>query len=93
MRDFLPEDLAKRRHDEGKVRECFRLYGYEEIETPVVESFDLLAAKAGEEIRHRLYAFEDLGGRKVALRPEMTASVARLLAGKLRSAAKPLRLG
>ncbi len=93
MRDFLPEDLAKRKYVEDKARECFRLYGYEEIETPVLESFDLITAKVGEEIRHRLYSFDDLGGRKVALRPEMTASVARLLAGKLRTAPKPLRLG
>ena len=93
MRDFLPEDLAKRRLVEDKVRECFRLYGYEEIETPVVESFELIAAKVGEEIRHRMYAFKDLSGRRVAMRPEMTASVVRVVAGKLRSEAKPLRLG
>lgn len=93
MRDFLPQDLAKRRLVEGKVRECFRLYGYEEIETPVVESFELMTAKAGEDIRHRMYEFKDLGGRRVALRPEMTASVARVVASKLRSEAKPLRLG
>jgi histidyl-tRNA synthetase len=93
MRDFLPEDLAKRRFVENIIRDCFRLYGYQEIETPTVESFELVAAKAGDEIRHRMYAFNDLGDRKVALRPEMTASVARVVAGKLRSKIKPLRLG
>jgi len=93
MRDFLPEDLVKRRLVEDKVRECFRLYGYEEIETPVIEPFELIAAKAGDDIRHRMYAFKDLGGRRVAMRPEMTASVARVVANRLRSEAKPLRLG
>jgi histidyl-tRNA synthetase len=93
MRDFLPDELVQRRRVEAKVRELFNLYGYREIETPVLESYELLSAKAGEEIRHRMYEFKDLGGRRVALRPEMTASVARLVAGKLRSEPKPLRLG
>jgi histidyl-tRNA synthetase len=93
MRDYLPEDLVKRRLVEDRVRECFNIYGYEEVETPILESFDLISAKAGEEIRHRMYAFKDLGGRKVALRPEMTPSIARIVANKLRSEVKPLRLG
>ena len=93
MRDFLSKDLAKRRLVEDKVRECFRLYGYGEIETPVVELLQLISAKAGDEIRHRLYAFKDHGGRNVALRPEMTASVARVVSKKLRSQVKPLRFG
>ena len=93
MRDFLPNELAERRFVEGKVRECFQAYGYEEVETPLIEYLDLLSARAGEEIRHRMYTFKDLSGRKVALRPEMTASIARVVAMKLRSEAKPLRLG
>jgi len=92
MRDFLPKDAQRMRHVEQVTRELARLYGYEEVITPVVESHDLLAAKAGEEIRLRMYAFNDLGGRKVALRPEFTASIARLMATKLRTAPKPLRL-
>jgi len=92
MRDFLPKDAEKMRHVEQTARELARLYGYEEVITPVVESYDLLAAKAGEEIRLRMYAFNDMGGRKVALRPEFTASIARLVATKLRTAPKPLRL-
>jgi len=92
MRDFLPRDAERMRHVEQVSRELAQLYSYEEIITPVVESYDLLAAKAGEEIRERMYAFEDLGGRKVALRPEFTASVARLMATKLRNKPKPMRL-
>jgi len=92
MRDFLPEDAFKMRYAEQVSREIARLYGYEEVITPVLESHDLLAAKAGEEIRLRMYAFTDMGGRKVALRPEFTPSIARLVATKLRNAPKPLKL-
>jgi len=92
MRDFLSEEAERMRYVEQVSRELAHLYGYEEAITPVVESYDLLAAKAGEEIRERMYAFKDLGGRKVALRPEFTASVARLVATKLRNEPKPMRL-
>jgi histidyl-tRNA synthetase len=92
MRDFLPRDAEKLRYVEHISRKLAALYGYEEILTPVVEFYDLLAAKSGEEIRQRMYVFTDLGGRKVALRPEFTASVARLVATKLRNAPKPLKL-
>jgi histidyl-tRNA synthetase len=92
MRDFLPKDAENLRYVEQVTRELADLYGYEEILTPIVESHELLAAKSGEEIRQRMYVFKDLGGRKVALRPEFTASVARLVATKLRNAPKPLKL-
>lgn len=93
MRDLLPKDFLKSMFVKDKVRECFRLYGYEEVATPIIESHDLLAARAGEEIRHRLYSFRDLSGRRIALRPEVTASISRVVATKLRSEVKPLRLG
>jgi histidyl-tRNA synthetase len=92
MRDFLPEEAKLMRFIEEKARKTAKLYGYREIITPVVESYELVAAKAGEEVRARMYAFEDLGGRKVALRPEFTASVARLVATTMRNEPKPLRL-
>jgi len=92
MRDFLPREAERMRHVEQVSRELAQLYSYGEVITPVVESYDLLAAKAGEEIRERMYAFKDLGGRKVALRPEFTASVARLVATKMRNEPKPMRL-
>jgi len=92
MRDFLPEEAKIMRFIEEKARKTAKLYGYREIITPVVESYELVAAKAGEEVRARMYAFEDLGGRKVALRPEFTASVARLVATTMRNEPKPLRL-
>jgi histidyl-tRNA synthetase len=92
MRDFLPEQAEMLKSIEGKARRVAELYGYKEIVTPVVESYDLLAAKAGEEVKSRMFLFKDLGGRDVALRPEFTASVARLVATTLRNEPKPLRL-
>jgi len=92
MRDLLPIDAERMRHVEQVSRKISKLYGYEEIITPVLESYNLLAAKTSEEIRERMYTFKDLGGRKVALRPEFTASVARLVATKLRNEPKPMRL-
>jgi histidyl-tRNA synthetase len=92
MRDFLPEEAKMMKYIESEARRIAQLYGYREIITPVVESYELLAAKAGEEVRSRMYAFKDLGGRKVALRPEFTASVARLVATTFRNEPKPLRL-
>lgn len=92
MRDFLPEEARLMKYIEDKAREVARLYGFKEIITPIVESLELLAAKAGEEIRSRMFIFKDLGGRDIALRPEFTASVARLVATTLRNEPKPFRL-
>jgi histidyl-tRNA synthetase len=92
MRDFLSEDARMMKYIEGKARKVAELYGYGEIITPIVESYELLATKAGEEVRSRMFIFKDLGGRDVALRPEFTASVARLVATALRNEPRPLRL-
>jgi len=92
MRDFLPSDARELRYVEAIAKEIARLYGYEEVITPLVEHYDLLAAKSGKEIKARMYAFKDLGGRKVALRPEFTAAIARLMATTLRNEPQPLRL-
>jgi histidyl-tRNA synthetase len=92
MRDFLPEEARLLRRVEGRAREVARLYGYREIVAPVVESYELLSAKAGEEVKSRMFVFKDLGGRDVALRPEFTASVARLVATTLRNEPRPFRL-
>lgn len=92
MRDFLPSEAEQLRFVEAAAKEVARLYGFEEVVTPIVESYELLTAKSGEEIKTRMYAFNDLGGRRVALRPEFTASIARLMATTLRNEPKPLRL-
>jgi histidyl-tRNA synthetase len=92
MRDFLPEEAKMLRFVEAQARRVAELYGYKEIITPVVEPYELLSAKAGEEVRSRMFVFKDLGGRDVALRPEFTSSVARLVATTLRNEPRPFRL-
>ncbi len=91
-RDFLPEEMKKRRYIEKKLREVFESYGYEEILTPTFESFELIVKKTGEEIRKQLYVFKDYGGRELALRPELTSPVVRFYLNELRHLQKPLRL-
>ncbi len=68
-------------------------FGYERYDAPLLESFELFAAKTGDEIvNDQTYSFEDRGGRKVAIRPEMTPSVSRMVAAKRHELAYPLRL-
>ena len=92
MRDLLAEEAEMLNFVISKARETAKLYGYREVITPVVEPYELLSAKAGEEIRSRMFTFKDLGNRTVALRPEFTASIARLATGALKNEPKPLRL-
>ncbi len=92
MRDLLPEDARVMKYIEAKARRTAELYGFKEIITPLVESYELLSAKAGEEVRSRMFVFKDLGDRMIALRPEFTASVARLVATAMRTEPRPFRL-
>jgi len=92
MRDLIGEEAQTFTHIIANARKTAELYGFKEVITPHVEPLELLSAKSGEEIRQRMFIFEDLGGRKVALRPEFTASVARVTTTALRNEPKPLRL-
>jgi histidyl-tRNA synthetase len=92
MRDLIADEAERLRFIERKAREVSKLFGFREVITPLVEHYELLAAKVGEDNRKRMYVFDDLGGRKVALRPEFTASIARLVATKMQSSPRPLRL-
>ena len=92
MRDLLGEEAQAFTFIIAKARETAMLYGYKEAITPVVEPLELLSAKSGEEIRQRMFIFKDLGSREVALRPEFTASIARLATTALKNEPKPLRL-
>ncbi len=91
FRDFLPAELATRRALESAWRQASVGAGFEEIDGPVLEPLELFTAKSGEEIVSQLYAFEDKGGRKVALRPEMTPSIARMVAGRAAGLPKPIK--
>src|SRR5216117_778163 len=72
FRDFYPDELALRNHIFATWREVARRYGFQEYDGPPLEPLELYTDKSGEEIVQQLYAFDDKGGRKVALRPEMT---------------------
>jgi histidyl-tRNA synthetase len=76
----------------GKMREVCRSFGYQEYDGPMLEPFDLYAAKTGEEIvNQQLYWLMDRGERKMAIRPEMTPTMARMVAGKIHELPKPVR--
>ena len=78
--DFLPEQMVLRNHVERTVRETFESFGYTQIQTPLFESFALLSAQAGEEIRHKMFTFVGPDRVDYALRPELTAPVCRIIA-------------
>ena len=91
FRDFPPEDFALRSHIFDSWRRVSRRYGFLEYDAPPLERLELYTAKSGDEIAGQLYEFSDKGDRRVALRPEMTPSLARILAEKSRSIPKPVR--
>ncbi len=91
-RDFYPEDMRKRRSLLNSLRKTIELYGYDEYDAPLLESFDLYAAKSSPEIIERQsYVFEDRGGDRIVVRPEMTPSIARMVAAKQRELPSVLR--
>lgn len=90
-RDFPPEEMRLRSWLFNHFREVARLFAFEEVDFPVLESEALFVRKAGDEITEQLYNFEDKGGRRVALRPELTPSLARLVIQKGKSVSLPLK--
>ncbi|HEY3854569.1 MAG TPA: histidine--tRNA ligase [Verrucomicrobiae bacterium] len=99
FRDFYPEPLPHsdvwsaeaRRYIFDKWRETARRYGFREYDGPPLEPLELFTVKSGEEIVGQLYNFTDKGNRAVALRPEMTPTLARMIAAHLRNYKKPLK--
>lgn len=91
FRDFAPEEMAVRRRIFAAWREAAARYGFREYDGPPLEPLDLYVEKSGPEIVGQLYEFEDKGGRRVALRPEMTPTLARMLAERSRGLPKPIR--
>lgn len=91
-RDFFPEEMRQRKRIFAQLERVAELFGYEPYDGPMLEPFSLYAAKTGEEIvNEQLYSFEDRGGRHLAIRPEMTPTLARMVAQKSRELAKPIR--
>ena len=91
FRDFYPEDLAKRTHIFRLWRQTASAFGFQEYDTPVLEPLDLYRAKSGDEIEGQLFSFADKGGREVALRPEMTPSVCRLVGARANALKRPIK--
>ncbi len=90
-RDFYPQECRRRNWLFGLWREAALRFGFEEYDGPVLETEELLTRKSGDEIVEQLYAFEDRGGRRVALRPEMTPTLARMIIAKGPALAKPIK--
>jgi len=92
MRDLLVEETKQLNFIIEKARETAKSYAYGEVTTPIVESNELLCAKTSDEIRNRMFTFKDLGDRTVSLRPEFTASIARLVSNVLKKSPRPIRV-
>ncbi|MGQ9788424.1 MAG: histidine--tRNA ligase [Candidatus Hadarchaeaceae archaeon] len=91
-RDLLGDELLSIRHVMRRMDEVFKRYGYEEVETPIFEHLELFTKKSGSSVVSQLYAFKDKSSRDLALRPEITAPVARVYIQRLRSRPKPVKL-
>ena len=91
LRDFYPEEMRLRNRLFEVWRTVSRRYGFEEYDAPVVETEDLLIRKSGEEIVDQIYTFEDKSGRRLALRPEMTPSLARMIVARQKALSFPLK--
>ena len=91
-RYFYPRQMALRNWLYGHIRSVSEKYGYQEWEAPILETLDLYAAKSGEElVQEQAFVFEDRGGALVALRPELTPSLARMVAQRAQQLPRPIR--
>ena len=91
MRDFYPDAMAWRNRVFDAFREAAERYGFAPYDACVVERLELLQRKSGEEVADQIYAFEDKSGRKLALRPEMTPTLARMIAARQGQLALPIK--
>jgi len=91
FRDFYPEDCARRNYIIATWREVARRYGFVEYDGPLLESVELYKKKSGGELLCQLFDFTDKGERHVAIRPEMTPTLARMVIARERDYKKPLR--
>ena len=91
-REFYPEEMALRNFLYENMRDASESFGYQEWDAPYLETLELYAAKSGEElVKEQAFTFEDRGGSRVTLRPELTPSLARMIAKKQRQLTYPVR--
>jgi histidyl-tRNA synthetase len=91
FRDFYPEDFSRRQHIFRGWRQAASAFGFQEYDAPVLEPLDLYKTKSGDEIEAQLFSFTDKGGREVALRPEMTPTVCRMVGAKAGALKRPIK--
>ena len=91
-RDFFPDEMRRQKWMFDRMRTAVESFGYQEYNGPMLEPFELYAAKTGEEIvNQQLYWLMDRGERKIAVRPEMTPTMARMVASKIHELPRPIR--
>jgi histidyl-tRNA synthetase len=91
FRDFYPEDFSRRQHIFRTWRQAASAFGFQEYDAPVLEPLELYKTKSGDEIEAQLFSFTDKGGREVALRPEMTPTVCRMVGAKAGALKRPIK--
>ncbi len=91
FREFYPDALTRRNHIFRLWRQNARAFGFAEYDAPVLEPLELYKTKSGDEIEAQLFTFTDKGGREVALRPEMTPTVCRLVGEKAATLKRPIK--
>lgn len=91
FREFYPDALARRNHIFRMWRQTAHAFGFSEYDAPVLEPLELYKTKSGDEIEAQLFSFTDKGGREVALRPEMTPTVCRLVGEKAATLKRPIK--
>lgn len=91
FREFYPDAFARRNHVFRLWRQAARTFGFQEYDAPILEPLELYKAKSGDEIEAQLFTFTDKGGREVALRPEMTPTVCRLVGAKANALKRPIK--
>ena len=91
-RDFLPDEMERRRYYEGILRGVAKTFGFREVATPIFEDAELFILRSGPNVLKELYNFKDKGDREVALRPEMTAPVIRMFVNEMSNEPKPIKM-
>ncbi|MBS0630915.1 MAG: histidine--tRNA ligase [Verrucomicrobia bacterium] len=91
FREFYPDALARRNHIFRLWRQTASTFGFAEYDAPVLEPLELYKTKSGDEIEAQLFSFTDKGGREVALRPEMTPTVCRMVGAKANALKRPIK--
>jgi len=91
-RDYLPDEVERYRSVEDELREIFGLWGYQEVRSPTIEFLEALSRGVGRGLVDTIFKFQDFDGKILALRPEMTAPVARIVTTRMLSVPEPIRL-